>query len=107
MHRLSVPAAFLAAMCVSQVGHAAEPVPASPNAAAPAAIARSSTPAKPKLDLSVYPESIDLSTARDYQSFIAVVHRDDDVTLDVTDKASWKLADDQLARILLVRAKRS
>ncbi len=99
MHRLSVPAAFLAAMCVSQVGHAAEPVPASPNAAAPAAIARSSTPAKPKLDLSVYPESIDLSTARDYQSFVAVVHRADDVTLDVTDKASWTLADDQLARI--------
>ena len=34
-----------------------------------------------------------------YQSFIAVVQRPDDVTLDVTDTAAWKLADEKVAKI--------
>lgn len=96
MHRLSVPAILLAVMFVSAFSYAAEPEPANPNAAV---LAVSAGKGKPEIDLSVYPESIDLSTDRDYQSFIAVVHREDDVTLDVTEKATWKLADEKLARI--------
>ncbi len=51
------------------------------------------------VNLSVFPQQIQLDTARDYQSFIAVVRRPDDITLDVTDTAAWKLADEKFARI--------
>jgi len=40
-----------------------------------------------------------LDTARDYQNFLAVVRRDDDVTLDVTDTAKWTLADEKIAKL--------
>ena len=112
MHRLSVPAAFLAVMFAVSAGHAAEPAPTTPNATATSASApkasapkasalldKSGAQVKPDLDLTVYPESIDLTTARDYQSFIAVARRVDDVTLDVTADASWTLADEKIARI--------
>ncbi len=88
MRRLSVTLAVIV-LAASQ-GPAAEPAPAR----------SSSTPgAKPKLELSVYPPNIQLDTARDYQSFIAVARRDDDVTLDVTDQATWTLADEKFAKI--------
>ncbi len=73
------------------VGIAAEP--------APAPTAASDDAAQVELVLSVFPEQIQLDTARDYQSFIAVVRRTDDVTLDVTETATWKLADEKFARI--------
>ena len=78
----------------SSLALAAEP-------AAPAAPASSPAGKSPsvKLDLSVYPEQITLDTARDFQSFIAVVRREDDVTMDVTETAKWTLADSKSAKI--------
>lgn len=106
MPRLSVPAPILAAMLASTFlvslllpsssGHAAEPDPASPNAAA---VTSKGAPNRSTVELTVYPPSIDLSTSRDYQSFIAVVRRDDGVTHDVTEAANWKVADETLGRI--------
>ncbi len=89
IRRLSVnlAIAFLASTCA--VG--AEP--------APAAASSSGSATKAKLDLSVYPPLVQLDTARDYQSFIAVAKREDDVTLDVTDDASWRVADEKFAKI--------
>ncbi len=49
--------------------------------------------------MAVYPQQIQLDTARDYQNFIAVVTRDDDVTLDVTETVSWKVADEKFAKL--------
>jgi len=73
---------------------AAEPEPANT-----AVAAKSTPPSESGLQLSAFPESIDLTTSRDYQSFIALVKRPDDVTLDVTDKANWTLANEQFGRI--------
>ncbi|MCG8649190.1 MAG: hypothetical protein MI861_05120 [Pirellulales bacterium] len=77
MRRLSVT---LTILCfASMQGLAAEPAPPK----------RSSQPVgKVKYDLSVFPPQIQLDTARDYQSFIAVVRRSDDVTHDVTAEAA-------------------
>ena len=89
MRRLSLT---LSAVLLSSVSVlAAEP-------AAPAASSRGPAP-NVKVNLSVFPEQISLDTARDYQSFIAVVRRPDDVTLDVTETAKWKLADEKFARL--------
>ena len=89
MRRLSVTLAIV--MLTAASGFSAEP--------APAAASSSSGSSKSKVNLSVFPEAIQLDTARDYQSFIAVMRRPDDVTLDVTDTASWKLADEKFAKI--------
>lgn len=89
MRRLPVTLAIV--MLTAASGFSAEP--------APAAASSSSGSGKSKVNLSVFPEAIQLDTARDYQSFIAVMRRPDDVTLDVTETASWKLADEKLARI--------
>lgn len=61
--------------------------------------AKSTPPQGAGLLLSVFPSNIDLTTSRDYQSFIATVKRSDDVTMDVTEKANWSLANDQFGRI--------
>ena len=100
MRRLSVT--LSAVFLTASVGLAAEPapVPATPVPAAPAPAASSAAArAKPLTNLSVFPPQIQLDTARDYQAFIAVVRRPDDVTLDVTDTANWKLADEKFAKI--------
>ncbi len=89
MRRLSVT--FSAVLWIAAVAVSAEPAPS------PAASPSSSS--KPPLNLSVFPEQIQLDTARDYQAFIAVVRRPDDVTLDVTETAHWKLADEKFAKI--------
>ena len=47
----------------------------------------------------MFPEQIQLDTARDYQSFIALVRRTDDVTLDVTETATWELSNNKFAKI--------
>lgn len=57
------------------------------------AAARSSdSPRKP--DLAVYPPEIKLNSARDFQSFVAVIRRDDGITEDASDRVIWKIADD-------------
>ena len=76
----------------NQTASAAEP-------AAAAAAAKSTPPTGAGLELSVFPATIDLTTSRDYQSFIATVRRPDDVTLDVTETATWTLANEQFGRI--------
>ncbi|MGI9471818.1 MAG: cell surface protein, partial [Rubripirellula sp.] len=89
MRRLSVTLAFL--MVTATSGNSAEP--------APAAASSSTGVARTKVNLAVFPETIQLDTARDYQSFIAVVRRPDDVTLEVTETAAWKLTNEKFARI--------
>ncbi len=86
MRRLSVTFALL---MMASGGIAAEPAPL-------AATANSSSA---QINLAVYPQQIQLDTARDYQNFIAVVTRDDDVTLDVTETVSWKVADEKFAKL--------
>ncbi len=90
MHRLATTFSF--ALLIASAAPAVEPDPA-----AAAAASSDSAPVVP--DLSVFPDLIQLQTSRDYQSFIAVVRRDDDVTLDVTAASNWKLADETFARI--------
>lgn len=61
--------------------------------AADSKAARSSdTPAKP--DLAVYPAEIKLNSGRDFQSFVAVIRRDDGITEDASDRVIWKIADE-------------
>ena len=49
--------------------------------------------------IDVYPPDINLNTKLDFQRFIVVATRDDDVTLDVTGDAVAKLADGTFARV--------
>ncbi len=51
------------------------------------------------LSIAAYPPSIQLNSARDFQSFVAVLTRDDGVTLDVTEQIEWKLAAEGLAKL--------
>ena len=81
--------ALLAATFVVSPIFAAEP---EPTASAPEASSKN-------LNMAVYPQEIKLDTARDYQSFIAVVTRQDDVTQDVTQDVAWKIADENIAKI--------
>jgi hypothetical protein len=89
MRRLSVTLSI--ALLSATFAMSAEP--------APSPAASSTVPGKNRVNLSVYPEQIQLDTARDHQSFLAVVRRSDDITLDVTDTATWKLVDDKFAKI--------
>jgi hypothetical protein len=60
----------------------------------------SATPADDKIEgLAVYPPEISLTTKSDLQRFIVVATRDDGVTLDVTDKATIKLAEPKFCRV--------
>ncbi|QDS92789.1 hypothetical protein FF011L_15380 [Roseimaritima multifibrata] len=52
----------------------------------------------PAGSLAVYPTSVLLNSARDFQSFVAVLTREDGVTVDVTDQVDWKLAAEGLAK---------
>ncbi len=88
MHRLSM--ALTVILFAASIADAAEPAPAA---------ATSSAPASDPVNLSVFPGQIQLATSRDYQSVVAVVRRSDDVTLDVTDSAIWKLADERFAKL--------
>ncbi|MCC9601610.1 DUF1549 and DUF1553 domain-containing protein [Stieleria sp. JC731] len=49
-------------------------------------------------DLSVYPPEIKLNSARDHQSFVAVIRRDDGITEDASDRVIWKVADESKVR---------
>nr|WP_286178266.1 DUF1549 domain-containing protein [Rhodopirellula sp. JC639] len=57
-----------------------------------AASRSSDAPRKP--DLAVYPPEIKLNSARDFQSFVAVIRRDDGITEDASDRVIWKIADE-------------
>lgn len=81
-------------LLLTSTAFAAEPEPTSDPASPPA---ESST--VDPVNLTVFPDQIQLATSRDYQSFIAVIRRSDDVTLDVTDTATWKLADETFAKL--------
>ncbi len=51
------------------------------------------------VSLDVYPPTISLGHATDYQSVIAVATRSDGVTEDVTERVDWKLDSDSVARV--------
>ncbi|MEE2937041.1 MAG: DUF1549 and DUF1553 domain-containing protein [Planctomycetota bacterium] len=89
MRRLSI--FWLLTLATATFTLAASPEPA-------AASASKSDPAAER-KLLVFPDQIQLDTARDYQHFLAVVRRDDDVTIDVTETAKWTLSDDQFAKL--------
>lgn len=57
-----------------------------------AAAGSSDPPRQP--DLAVYPPEIKLNSARDFQSFVAVLRRDDGITEDASDRVIWKIADE-------------
>ncbi|TWU47550.1 hypothetical protein Poly51_53500 [Rubripirellula tenax] len=44
-------------------------------------------------DLAVFPPEIKLGSSRDFQSFVAIVRRDDGITSDVSDLVTWSIAD--------------
>ncbi|XZE56898.1 DUF1549 domain-containing protein [Planctomycetaceae bacterium SH139] len=57
---------------------------------------------KQKLDgpeVQVYPPTISLNSDRDYQGFIAVLRREDGVTVDITEQADWAVMDESLVKI--------
>ncbi len=60
------------------------------------AIRSSSPPLKP--NLAVYPPSVKLNSARDFQTFVAVMLRDDGITEDATDRIEWSIADESKVR---------
>ncbi|WP_390620376.1 DUF1549 domain-containing protein [Stieleria varia] len=90
-----LPATIIASMVLigsalhSSVATSAEPADAS---ATPPA-----NPPKPP-QLSVYPPAIKLGSARDFQSFVAVLQRDDGVTEDASDRVEWSIADESKVR---------
>ncbi|MEM6779004.1 MAG: DUF1549 and DUF1553 domain-containing protein [Planctomycetota bacterium] len=65
-------------------------------AAAPDATPAKSDP-RTKIDLSVYPPTIQLNSAVDFQNIVAVLRREDGVTIDVTDQMRWQFADTGMA----------
>ncbi|MCM2370896.1 DUF1549 and DUF1553 domain-containing protein [Aporhodopirellula aestuarii] len=67
-------------------------------AASPDASVSQPDPRK-KIQLDVYPETISLNSGSDFQSFVAVLRRDDGVTLDVTDRVRWTVENESLAKI--------
>jgi hypothetical protein len=97
MHRLPILAAFVIAIVSEMPTQAAEPVTLT------ATTSRITEPtnrvAGVDFELTVYPPAIELSSARDYQSFLAVARRADDVTQDVTNEAAWTLTSSEFARI--------
>lgn len=66
--------------------------------ASPNSSVAKSEPQSP-VQLDVYPGSISLNSGADFQSFVAVLRRDDGVTVDVTDQVRWNVDDEKLAKI--------
>ena len=64
------------------------------NAAASASNNQSRTP-----KLAVYPPTIKLNSDRDFQSFVAVLRRDDGITEDASDRVEWVIADPSKAKL--------
>lgn len=55
------------------------------------------TPESP--NVAVYPSEIKLGSARDYQTFVAVILRDDGITADASDRMDWSVADATIAKL--------
>ncbi|MEM6687831.1 MAG: DUF1549 domain-containing protein [Planctomycetota bacterium] len=96
-HLRCIPATFLAlsAMLLASTGKhaiAAEPAEA-------ASISKSSSPPR-RPEFAVYPPAVRLDGSSDFQSFIAVLRRDDDVTEDATERVNWKIANESIARLV-------
>ncbi|WP_442510233.1 DUF1549 and DUF1553 domain-containing protein [Novipirellula sp. SH528] len=49
-------------------------------------------------DIAVYPSEIKLGSARDFQSFVAVLRRDDGITEDASERMEWSIADESKVR---------
>ncbi len=60
------------------------------------AIRPTNPPAKP--NLSVFPPEVKLNSGRDFQTFVAVMLRDDGITEDATDRIDWSIADESKVR---------
>src|SRR5262249_45981172 len=98
----AAPAAEPAPAAAEPVPAAAPAEPAKAEAPAPeAAPAPAPAPAAPpkEFTLAAYPPDINLTTARDRQSFIVVATRPDGVTLDVTKQATATVANPALAKL--------
>jgi len=91
--RLSVRTAICLALVATCIG-----VSPTIHAASPDAAATQPDPRK-TIQLDVYPETISLNSGADFQSFVAVLRRDDGVTLDVTDQVQWTIENDALVKI--------
>lgn len=70
--------------------------PAFGDAPEESSVPNSDPPRKP--NFAVYPPTIKLGSARDFQSFVAVVTREDGVTRDASDVVQWKIADTSKVR---------
>ncbi len=73
-------------------------MPASLLAATPEATSSRPDASSPP-QFAVYPPEISLDSARDFQSFVAVMTRSDGVTLDITDRVEWTIAGDPVATL--------
>ncbi|WP_068264524.1 DUF1549 and DUF1553 domain-containing protein [Rubripirellula obstinata] len=49
--------------------------------------------------LSVYPPSIQLGSARDFQSFVAMIRKDSGVTVDVSKEVDWSVGDSKIVKL--------
>ncbi|MBB3207134.1 hypothetical protein FHS27_002953 [Rhodopirellula rubra] len=68
------------------------------SAASPDASVSKPDPRK-TIQMDVYPETISLNSGADFQSFIAVLRRDDGVTLDISDRVRWTVENPAMAKI--------
>ncbi|OYP34474.1 DUF1549 and DUF1553 domain-containing protein [Rhodopirellula sp. MGV] len=69
----------------------AEETPAEEASSQPSGTAR-------QVDLAIYPPEIKLNSTRDFQSFVAVIRRDDGITEDASDRVIWNIADESKVR---------
>jgi len=79
----------MASLWLASSAEAVEPIPAT-------ATPTSSAPRKPSL--AVYPPEIKLGSAVDFQSFVAVISREDGITEDASDRVKWSIADSSLVK---------
>jgi len=84
---------MLPAMLVAAIGFSPFAFAATPESTAAKADATK------KSTFAVYPPEISLDSARDFQSFVAVLTREDGVTLDITDNVQWSIGGDAVATI--------
>jgi len=69
----------------------------SPNAVAASATAAGASSDSP--NLSVYPSEIRLNSGRDFQSFVAVLFREDGITEDASERVDWSIEDPTIAKL--------
>lgn len=80
-----------------EASQAAQEQPAEPAPAADEPLA-AEAPVEPP-QYAVYPPEIQLDSARDFQSFVAVLTRPDGVTVDISDQVQWTIVGDEVARL--------